>query len=229
MTTSTNQIFPKLKRNNEDLERSLTRKSTVKESLKLSSLQPYPLPCNGLKNIVLMDDQYYPIVTLKRAVHNIATIKENPDFFKAILEKSELNGRDSSAVEFTINNFHIEEYNIVEYTNDRCGFELINSIKHPDSGPINLAILDIILGASLLNDEDELVGVDGIDVAVEIRKKYPKATIMFNSGCVLGMSKESRKLEDLDDKIQPYSFSDKPFDNDLWLIDTAVALSQIVL
>ena len=153
---------------------------------------------------------------------------DTTDYLKSITDKARNTLRDVDAFLNTVEHFDIDEYNIVEFHGDRCGFEIMASMKNPESGPINLAILDIILGASMLNDDDELVGVDGIDVAVEIRKKFPKATIMFNSGCVLGFSKESRKLNDLNDKISPFSFSDKPFDNDLWLIDTAIAINTII-
>ena len=207
----------------------LTKKKTIVENLNIDTVKDTPFPNNGLKNILLMDDQFFPILTLRRVFHTLSVLHNQPERKQEIVTKAMVSGRDVEALTFAIDNFRQENFNIFEYTDDRCGFEVIASLRNPDSGPIHLAILDIILGAGLLDTKtNELISVDGIDVAVKLREKYSNINIMFNSGCVLGLSKESYKLQQVEEKIAPYSYSDKPFDNDLWLIDAAVAVSNIL-
>ena len=107
-----------------------------------------------------------------------------------------------------INKFelNLDFFNIISFKTDEAPFQIEYFLEKniiPD-----IAILDIIFGGIILRNQ-EIVTIDGIDIAEEIFKKNPKAVILFYTGCNLSeYSKEGEKLKKL---LENEKFKDKIF------------------
>ncbi len=81
--------------------------------------------------------------------------------------------------------FDLDDYNIIALHTNMAGFNVLEVLTKAPGIEINYALLDIVLGGKkIVNGKRKMV--DGVDVAIEIWKKFPTAEILFFSGCMIG-------------------------------------------
>jgi hypothetical protein len=156
------------------------------------------LPANGKYNIVLMDDVHFMNKSLAREIERLPDalidIQTSDKIFKNIEDR--FSKGFANRVKRFAESFDINNYNILQFTGEFCGYEVIQSVTESNSN-IDFAILDIILGGVVINEEDKFTIIDGIDVGKFLIDQYPPVRIMFHTGCSMNNSKEEAKMKNL--------------------------------
>lgn len=177
---------------------SIQSKGLDKSQMYLSSIE-FKEILSDKPNILLMDDDSFWMSSLKRDLKQLHTTINDQEEMDEIL-KYILESYGTIALEHLkkfISNFDINNYNIISYTGIKCGFEVLKSIESTKS-TIDFAILDIVLGGIVIDENNAFISVDGIDVAHKLLEKYNNSiNILISTGCSLKKSKEEYKLNDL--------------------------------
>ena len=118
-------------------------------------------------------------------------------------------------------NFNLSDYNIVNVYSKMAGFHVIDILENAPLIEIHFAILDIILGGKKIVDGKRKM-IDGVDVAIEIWKKFDSTEILFFSGCIIDSDTKdifnfkNKFKEFTGDSIEDYILSkDSSFDFEL--------------
>lgn len=111
---------------------------------------------DDLKNVLIVDDLEDIDVLYLRA-------------FKAIHVTNKKKNRERNVY---------KDFNVYSTFENNCGAIAFNFIK---KNRIDYAILDITLGYLTTLDNGKYVTIDGIDLAVEIWKRYPECHVVFST------------------------------------------------
>lgn len=77
-------------------------------------------------------------------------------------------------------NYRVKDhYKIYKASGDYAGFNAIKFINNAER--IDVAILDITLGTSIKLSNGDFIDIDGVDVGIKIKEKFPDAKIKFCS------------------------------------------------
>ena len=109
------------------------------------------------------------------------------------------------------------DFNIITFKTEYAPY-LIKKIC--DQVRIDLAVLDIIFGGTVINNDNDILMMDGIDVAENLIKKHD-SKILFYSGCTLNSTtSEAQKLNSLinnKNKNNNIYITDKDLDDNIRL------------
>lgn len=192
--------FNLFKKEIEELEEkgpSVKSKGLDKSQISIDNIEIKPMPENGKKNIVIMDDDSFMMMSIRRDIMQMSQTIDSAEFSGILASISERYGQDvaNEVWDFAMS-FNLDDYNIVTFTGTKCGFELIKTIEETPHLPrIDFAILDIVLGGIVIDENEMFVSVDGLDVAKKMLDKYDDhVNILISTGCSLKDSKEENKL-----------------------------------
>lgn len=73
-----------------------------------------------------------------------------------------------------------DDFNIVFATGNRAGYIAYNYITNLKC-PVDIALLDITLGGIIRFDDGEYVELDGVDIAIELRKRNENIKFVFST------------------------------------------------
>lgn len=182
----------------EEIKPSVESKGLDETQLYKAGITSTEIPNNGKENIILMDDVHFMNKSIARELQRLRdNLNQIDTACKVFHNIEERFGPDiSAAVMKWTETFDIKNYNIIQFTGDKCGYEVIQSVSESNA-VIHYAILDIILGGVVINEEDAFQIIDGIDVGKFLIDNYPPARIMFHTGCSMNNSKEEAKYNKL--------------------------------
>jgi hypothetical protein len=221
--------FSFLKKEIEELQEkgpSVKSKGLDKTQISINSIQSTEIPCNGKLNIVIMDDDSFMVMSMKRDIMQLKKTIKSDEYDGVIAAVEEKYGPD---VRDRVNEFSAtynpDNYNITTFTGTKCGFEMIKSIKETDCN-IDFAIMDIVLGGIVIDENDMFVSVDGIDVTKEMLDKYGyHVNVLISTGCSMKDSKEEHKLNTIIGNRPNVNVYIKGLDANVRLGDILVLLS----
>lgn len=121
-------------------------------------------------------DPFFTIKTSKTKLKNVLIVDDLEDIavlylraFKAIKVTSTNKGKERNVY---------NDFNVYSTFESNCGAVAFNFIT---KNQIDFAILDITLGYLTNLDNGKYVTIDGIDLAVEIWRRYPECKIVFST------------------------------------------------
>lgn len=82
-------------------------------------------------------------------------------------------------IDKSTNTVFLEKFNVIYFFGKNIGFSFIDFLRTTDI-KIDYAILDITIN-TYTRVKNTTLDLDGVDLAIEINKKYPNCTILFNS------------------------------------------------
>lgn len=82
-------------------------------------------------------------------------------------------------IDKSTNTVFLEKFNVIYFFGKNIGFSFIDFLRTTDI-KIDYAILDITIN-TYTRVKNTTLDLDGVDLAIEINKKYPDCTILFNS------------------------------------------------
>ena len=223
-------MFGFLKKEIQELEKgpSISSKGLDRTQISIDNIEGKTLPDNGKKNIVIMDDDSFMAFSFERDIKSLNNIIQT-DEIKEIMYY--INIRYGSVVlnkiqEF-IKQFDSSNYNIIQFTGNKCGFELIKTIDDTKN-VIDYAILDVVLGGLVIDKNDVFVSVDGLDVAKKILDRFEsKVNILISTGCTMKDSKEDYKFKNTIGDVSNVNIYIKGLDISARLGDILVLLSGV--
>ena len=118
--------------------------------------------------IIMVDDLLPTKVLYDVAIKNIKHVKFNKD-------------RNEYEVDYTHDNKIkvLEDYNVLYFIGKNVGFSFLHFLETSNI-KIDYAVLDITIN-TLAKVDDNILEIDGVDLAIYIDKKYPDCKIMFNT------------------------------------------------
>lgn len=167
-----------------------------KDIKKVSTNQPVeeiPLINNGKPNILFMDDSFAVAEIMKSDIELFSSVKNHDFNDKRIKDLWE--SLNSLQQQF-LNDFDPHRYNFYFSTTNMCGFSVENAVNKGIK--FDGAILDIVLGGILLEEDRSARIIDGIDIAYQIKSTNPKFHFKMYTACTLGeYSEEATKYRKL--------------------------------
>ena len=178
---------------------SVKSKGLDKSQISIDSIIAKEIP-NDKLNIVIMDDDSFMAMSVKRDINQLrATIdgEEFPHILDSIRERYGQSVVDD-VIDFSIT-FNINNYNITSFTGSKCGFEVLKTLDNlPKGTKIDYAVLDIVLGGIVIDENEMFVSVDGLDVTRRMLDIFDDhINILISTGCSMKDSKEEYKLNNL--------------------------------
>jgi CheY-like chemotaxis protein len=187
------------------------------------------------KIIIVIDDSSTMILSVERDFKRIAQIAsylngnsdEDKNFLKLREEiRRRYPSKEKEFIEF-LKRYKEIDYSVTYFETERCGFEFLKSLSEY-KGKIDYAIVDITFGSLLIDENEKMVSLDGIDVAVKIRERYPDAKILFNTGYDLSDpdNSQAHKIKILGEKIGNFRYTLKSINPYERLCDIVEMLSE---
>lgn len=118
--------------------------------------------------IIMVDDLLPTKVLYDVAIKNIKHVKFNKD-------------KNECEIDYTHDNKIkvLEDYNVLYFIGKNVGFSFLHFLEASNI-KIDYAVLDITIN-TFAKVEDNILEIDGVDLAIYIDKKYPDCKIMFNT------------------------------------------------
>lgn len=186
------------KKEKPEIKPSVQSKGLDETQLYKAKVESKEIPNNGRKNIILMDDVHFMNESLQREIKRIPDLLSRKDMVERVFKniKERFGNSCIKEIEKWASRFDISDYNFILFDTDKCGYQVIQSCKDSNS-KVDFAILDIILGGVVIDDEESFVIIDGMDVGKSLIEMYPDIRIMFHTGCSMNNSKEEVKYKAL--------------------------------
>ena len=117
--------------------------------------------------IIMVDDLLPTKVLYDVAIKNIKHVKFNKD-------------KNECEVDYTHDNkIKIDDYNVLYFIGKNVGFSFLHFLETSNI-KIDYVVLDITIN-TFAKVDDNMLEIDGVDLAIYIDKKYPDCKIMFNT------------------------------------------------
>ena len=118
--------------------------------------------------IIMVDDLLPTKVLYDVAIKNIKHVKFNKD-------------KNECEVDYTHDNKIkvLEDYNVLYFIGKNVGFSFLHFLESSNI-KIDYIVLDITIN-TFAKVDDNILEIDGVDLAIYIDKKYPDCKIMFNT------------------------------------------------
>ena len=117
--------------------------------------------------IIMVDDLLPTKVLYDVAIKNIKHVKFNKD-------------KNECEVDYTHDNkIKIDDYNVLYFIGKNVGFSFLHFLETSNI-KIDYVVLDITIN-TFAKVEDNILEIDGVDLAIYIDKKNPDCKIMFNT------------------------------------------------